>query len=155
MVADRWLAAYRVELRQKSARKGRVRSDSTIQMVETAMTFLKKQFANKRIEEIDESDLEAAIDKLPPTSAATRRNTFASARIFWNWAHRQRLVGDNPFERLEAPAAPQSRDRVLSDSELRIYWLGSCLLPYPFGPSFRLLALTGRGNRHAVVGTRS
>lgn len=151
VVADRWLEDYKVERRQKGARKGRVRSDSTIQMVETAVAFLTKQFGRQRIDEIEDTDLTAAIGKIPAAKAATRRNTFASARILWGWARRQRLITDNPFDHLEAPAAPESRDRVLTDSELENFWRASRKLPYPFGPAYRLLALTGQ-RRDEVTG---
>lgn len=144
VVADQWLEDYKAERRQKGARKGRVRSDSTIQMVETAVAFLKKQFGKDRIDEIEDTHLSAALTKIPAAKAATRRNTFASARILWGWAQRQRLITDNPFDRMEAPAAPQSRERVLSDSDLEIFWRASRKLPYPFGPAYRLLALTGQ-----------
>jgi integrase len=150
-VADRWLLEYKAERRLKGARKGRVRSESTIEMVETAVAFLKKQFAKQRIDEIDDPELQAAIGKIPAAKAATRRNTFASARILWNWAQRQRLITENPFDRLEAPAAPVSRDRVLNDDELAIFWRASRKLPYPFGPAYRLLALTGQ-RRDEVTG---
>lgn len=144
VVADRWLEEYKTERRQKGARKGRVRSDSTIQMVETATSFLKKQFGSQRIDEIEDIEINSAIGKVPAAQAATRRNTFASARILWGWAQRERLLADNPFDRLEAPAAPQSRERILTDDEMGVFWRASRKMPYPFGPAFRLLALTGQ-----------
>jgi integrase len=44
-----------------------------------------------------------------------------------------------------------SRDRVLSDTELGEFWRASGLLPYPFGPFFRLLVLTLQ-RRNEVAG---
>lgn len=144
IVADTWLEAYKTERRQKGARKGRVRSESTIAMVESAMAFLKKQFGNRRIDEIEDDDVTKAIDKIAPSKMATRRNTFASARILWRWAKRKKLIVDNPFDHLETPAAPESRDRVLADPEMQVFWLATHKQGYPFGPCYRLLALTGQ-----------
>lgn len=144
VVADAWLEDYKTERRQKGARKGRVRSESTAAMVDGAMKFLKKQFNNKRIDEIEDTEIIAAIGKIAPSKMATRRNTFASARILWRWAKRKKLVGDNPFDHLEAPAAPESRDRVLSDHEMLLFWMATYKQSYPFGPCYRLLALTGQ-----------
>lgn len=144
IVADRWVEEYKAERRQTGARKGRVRSESTVAMVEAAVAFLTKHFAGKRIDEIEDVDLTTAIGKIPAAKMATRRNTFASARILWRWALRNRLITDNPFDRLDTPAAPESRKRVLSDAEMQTFWLASYRQAYPFGPSYRLLALTGQ-----------
>lgn len=144
VVADGWLEDYKVERRQNGARKGRVRSEATITMVDGAVTFLKKQFGNRRIDEIEDVDITTAIGKIAAAKMATRRNTFASARILWRWAKRQRLIIENPFDHLDAPAAPQSRDRVLSDAEMQVLWMATYKQAYPFGPSYRLLALTGQ-----------
>lgn len=150
-VAARWIEEYKTERRSKGSRKGRLRSGSTIEMVETAVAFLNKQFAGKRIDEIEDVDLESAISKIPAAKVATRRNTFGSARVLWRWAVRKRLITDNPFDRLETPAAPESRNRVLSDLEMQTFWLASYRQLYPFGPAYRLLALTGQ-RRDEVAG---
>lgn len=144
VVAERWVSEYKAERRQRGARKGRVRSESTVRMVETAVAHLKKQFGKQRLDEIDDVAIEAAISKIPAAQVATRRNTFASARILWTWAKRQRLVTSNPFDHLEPPAAPVSRERTLTDAEMAIIWRASRKQAYPFGPTFRILALTGQ-----------
>lgn len=151
-VADNWLAAYKLERRLRGARKGRVRSASTILMAEAAVEFLKAQFRNERIDEIDDARIMRAIEKIPASKAATRRNTFASARVLWKWAMKpsQRLVTDNPFDKLDVPPAPEARERTLSDSELRLVWLAARSLPYPFGPAYCLLALTGQRLREVM-----
>lgn len=46
-----------------------------------------------------------------------------------------------------------SRDRVLTDEELSAYWNASADLLYPFGPFFRLLALTLQ-RRNEVAGMK-
>lgn len=144
VVADRWLEEYKAERRQRGARKGRVRSAATIKMVEGAVDFLKKRLGKERIDEINEIEIEAALAKIPAAKVATRRNTFASARILWSWAKRQRLISTNPFDYIDSPAAPVSRERTLSDDELAIVWRASRKLAYPFGPVYRILALTGQ-----------
>jgi integrase len=54
------------------------------------------------------------------------------------------MMGMKPFtkERL--------RDRVLSDDELRWFWIGCERMEWPFGPMFQLLLLTGQ-RRDAVA----
>ena len=143
-VSGNWLKAYESERRARGGRAGRLRSASTLQMAKTAMGHFQLQFAGKRVDEIDDVELSTALGKIPAAKLATRRNAFAVARIFWRWAVRQRLVDESPCDRLDAPPAPVSRSRVLSDVELGIIWRASRKMTYPFGPAFRLLILTGQ-----------
>src|SRR5262249_14624711 len=52
----------------------------------------------------------------------------------------------NPCDRLNSGdliGERQARDRVLTDDELRALWRVTERMGYPFGPLYRLLALTG------------
>lgn len=44
-----------------------------------------------------------------------------------------------------------SRERVLSDAEIRTFWMGTDRLGFPFGPLFKLLLVTGQ-RRNEVAG---
>lgn len=143
-VADQWLAEYRSEPRTKGTRRGQLRSENTLRMVRPAIRRMKEEFGDRRIDEIDDLAIEKAIKSIPPRQLATRRNFFSTARILWKWAHRRRLVSEDPFARLEAPAAPPARDRVLTDDELAVVWRATRKLEYPWGPFYRLLVLTGQ-----------
>ena len=44
---------------------------------------------------------------------------------------------------MKAPAAEESRDRVLSDDEIRLAWNAFDRVAWPFGPLAKLLLLTG------------
>ena len=63
-------------------------------------------------------------------------------RFFLNPKHR--LATKNPVTGIERPAAEASRDRVLSDEELRAVWKASDVLGYPWGPLVQMLILTGQ-----------
>jgi integrase len=145
-VADRWLEAYAVK-------QGKDRSPSSMSMARLVVAKLKDAFPGQQIDKITRKDLMAAMDKIPAKRIATRRNFFAYSRILWKWAEERDLVSDNPFERMQAPAAPISRDRTLNDEELAVFLRASRKLSYPFGPIFRLLAITGQ-RRAEVSGMR-
>jgi integrase len=49
------------------------------------------------------------------------------------------------------PTAEKSRDRTLTDDELRLFWKATAGLGFPFGPMFRLLLVTGQ-RREEVAG---
>ena len=56
-------------------------------------------------------------------------------------------VETSPCDRLKPKdliGAKAVRTRILTDDELRAFWIATDALGYPFGPLFRLLALTGQ-----------
>jgi integrase len=97
---------------------------------------------NKPLPEITRKDITAVLagarDKV-----ATASLLFATLRRMMRWAVNQGDLERSPLEGMDAPAKAPSRDRVLSDDELRLVCKASYALGYPFGPIFRLLILTG------------
>lgn len=81
------------------------------------------------------------------------RRTRAYARALYNWAMKRRLVPANPFGEVHTEGREVSRDRVLSDAELREVWLAIEGLGLPFGPYMRILILTLQ-RRTEVAGMR-
>jgi integrase len=79
-------------------------------------------------------------------------NALGYIRGLYNWAigTHQFGVTSSPCERLKPKAligVRRARDRVLTDTELRAVWDAAGKTPYPFGPVFRLLILTGQRER--------
>jgi integrase len=52
------------------------------------------------------------------------------------------------------PSAEESRDRILTDREIRIFWKATEQFEYPFGPMWRLLLLTGQRRQEISGMTR-
>src|SRR3546814_3036728 len=80
-----------------------------------------------------------------------RRNVYAVAHRIFRWAQGRGEIDRNPLEGVEAPKPVASRDRVLSDEELRLVWIASEELGATFGALVRLLLLTGQ-RRDEVAG---
>jgi integrase len=75
------------------------------------------------------------------------RHTLAVARRFFNWVIGRDLLTVSPCDRIvaaELHGAPEARDRVLTNDELRAVWRAAEATPYPYGPLVRLLLLTGQ-----------
>jgi integrase len=84
------------------------------------------------------------------------RHALAAARGLFTWAISRDLIERSPFDRLKTAAihgAPEARDRVLSDDELRAVWRAAEATFYPYGPLVRLLLLTGQ-RRDEIAGAR-
>jgi integrase len=76
------------------------------------------------------------------------RNLLGLIKTFFNWVRRQKRYGlkANPGADLLAqhvigPKLPA--DRILDDTEMAAFWRAAKRTPYPFGPFYQLLALSG------------
>jgi len=65
-------------------------------------------------------------------------------RTFFGWAVAHDLAPLDPTIGVRKPAKEASRDRVLTDDEIRGFWSGCAVLGAPFGPLFRLMLLTAQ-----------
>lgn len=64
-------------------------------------------------------------------------------RAMFQYAVDAEIRADNPFAGVKNRDRQKPRDRVLSMEELRAVWAAACALPYPWGPFYQLLMLTG------------
>lgn len=87
-------------------------------------------------------DVQARLDDISEAHPTTARRVHAYGRAMFGWAVKRRLVSDNPFAEVVLDSRDTSRDRVLDDAELGAFWRASGAMGYPFGPYFRILALT-------------
>lgn len=106
---------------------------------------------DKLIADVTKSDVAAIIDSVPAAQVAMRRKLWAIMSKFFRWAVARGEIETSPMDGMEAPPAPASRDRVLSDDELRLAWNATSSLGEPFGPLYRLLIITGQ-RRDEVAG---
>jgi integrase len=90
--------------------------------------------------------VKAAKDRGAPYQA---HNLLVLARRLFSWAIDQQAYGldASPCDRLKPKAIIGKkifRTRILGDDELRLFWRVTGRLGYPYGPLFRMLALTGQ-----------
>ncbi len=111
-------------------------------------TFIEK-WGGRPISEITADDIKRIIRKSVEDGARYQAfHHFALIRRLFNWAIGTDDYGIqiNPCDRLNSGdliGERQARDRVLTDDELRALWRASDRMGYPYGPLYRLLALTG------------
>lgn len=102
-------------------------------------------WGERRVQDITRRDvielLDALIDRGSPTTA---NRTFAAVRKFFNWLIERSVLDTSPCARVKPPAEETSRDRILTNDEIRWLWKATELTGYPFGPFVRLLLLTGQ-----------
>lgn len=106
---------------------------------------IRPRWKGRQIETITRRDVVTLLDALVDRGApVTANRVHALVRKLFNWAMERGLVHASPMTNLKAPTAEVSRDRVLSDDEIRLAWLASEAIGWPFGPFVQLLLLTGQ-----------
>ena len=69
---------------------------------------------------------------------------YTHVRTFMNWAEAEDLIEYNHLSKVKKPVKEVSRDRFLSDSEIKLFWQATAADLEPWGNLYRLLLLTGQ-----------
>jgi integrase len=108
----------------------------------------------RRLGEVKRSDVHDLLDGIVDRGSPFVANrTLAVFRRLCNWAIERGIVETSPCDKIKAPATEESRDRVLSDYEIRLAWKAFKEIGWPFGPIAQLLLLTG-ARRDEVASAR-
>ncbi len=103
------------------------------------------RWRGRKIQEIAKRDVIALLDEIQDRGAPIMANrALAAVRKLFNWAASRDIVSASPCAGVTPPAAEKSRDRVLTDDELRLVWLAAEAEPWPYGPIVKLMILTGQ-----------
>lgn len=137
----------------------------------TEPTIIKGSLASlwhdKPLAEIDRRDVSVKVDEarksgIPGLDKRNRgesenraRKLFAILSVFFNWAHGRDKIATNPMIGLKRPHAPTARERVLTDAEIKSFWLATDKITAPFGNVLRLLLLSGCRANEVIAMRRS
>ena len=102
------------------------------------------------ITDITAHDVTAVLDEAVARGAPYQaHNLLGHIRRLFNWAIARGVYGvdRSPCDRMKPKdvIGPKAvRTRVFNDSEWRVFWRATGDIKYPYGPLFRMLALTGQ-----------
>lgn len=72
---------------------------------------------------ITRRDVVALLDRIAATRPVYANRVFAVTRKMFNWAFDRDLIEATPCARVKPPGKETSRERVLTDDELRTFWM--------------------------------
>jgi integrase len=107
-------------------------------------------WAGRKIQDITKRDVITLLDTVRDRAPVMANRNLAAVRKLFNWCLARDVIQVSPCSLIEPPAPERSRDRILSDDELRLVWNAADADASPFGPLVKLLILTGQ--RLAEVG---
>ncbi|RWR29477.1 DUF4102 domain-containing protein [Sinirhodobacter populi] len=103
------------------------------------------KWGNKNVQTITRRDVIDLLDGLVDQGKATTANRIrAYLSKFFNWCASRDLIEVPPTLNVKAPAKERRRDRVLSDDEIRWFWLACEVTGYPWDALGKVLLLTGQ-----------
>ncbi|NKQ85190.1 tyrosine-type recombinase/integrase [Rhizobium ruizarguesonis] len=112
------------------------------------------KFGRRTMKSIKRQEIVAHLDEVAERAPIVANRLLSLLRKFFNWAVQRDIVDTSPMEKkIDKPSEETTRDRILTDDEVRLFWLASGNLGYPFGPMARLLLLTAQ-RRSEVSGAR-
>jgi integrase len=101
------------------------------------------RWRGRTVHEITRRDVNELLDSIVARdSPITANRTLAAIRKMFNWAVSRDIITVSPCAGVSPPSPEISRDRVLDDNELRLAWLASDTIGWPFGPFVQILILT-------------
>lgn len=115
-----------------------------------------KRWARRPIADIRGEDVAAAIREIADRGAPEQaRSVFETLRRLFNWA-----VGTNEFGLTASPMVglrptdligkKNIKDRILNDDELRSVWAAAEKIGHPYGPTVKMLILSGQRLREVA-----
>jgi integrase len=110
------------------------------------------RWKGKSVHDIEKRDVVRLLDDIAEDRPILANRTLAIVRKFFNWMFAKDIIRTiSPCAGVEPPAKENSRERVLSESEICSLWTASDDIGHPFGPFLKLLILTGQ-RRSEVAG---
>jgi integrase len=142
-LAARFLKQH-VEAKNRSATLGQVRRILNKEVL--------PRWKGRSVHDIGKKEVVALLDAIAEDRPILANRTLAIVRKWFNWMFAKDIIKTlSPCAGVEPPAKENSRERVLTESEIRSLWIASDQIGHPFGPFLKLLVLTGQ-RRSEVAG---
>jgi integrase len=107
--------------------------------------FTVKAWGERDIHTITKRDVLDLLDGIADSGReVTANRVLAHTRKFLNWCVERDILAVSPAMGVKPVAKETSRDRVLSDDEIRLFWKACDAAGQPWGPFGKLLLLTGQ-----------
>lgn len=107
--------------------------------------FIVPAWGDRDIHDITRRDVIDLLDEIADSGRLTTANrVLAHTRKFFNWCVERDVIEVAPSAGVKPPSKETSRDRVLTDDEIRWFWAACDKLGQPWGPLGQILLLTGQ-----------
>lgn len=106
------------------------------------------RWRNRTVHDITKRDVSDELDALAPIMA---NRTLSALKNMFGWLIERGVLASSPIAGMKPPTKEETRERVLTDDEIKLLWKAADDTGYPFGPFTKLLLLTA-ARRDEVAG---
>jgi integrase len=128
---------------RESARILGLRPDAEGNLVEVGGDVI-SAWKGRRVQDITKRDVIALLDAVNDRAPIMANRVLAAVRKLFNWCLARDVISVSPCTLVEPPAPERSRERILTDDEIRRLWKATDAEGWPFGPLVKILLLTGQ-----------
>lgn len=112
---------------------------------QTLDRFVVATWGERDVHTITRRDVRDLLDGIVDSGrGVTANRALAQIRSFFGWLVERDVLEASPAAGVRAPFKETSRDRVLTDEEIRLFWIACDQLGQPWGSVGKLLLLTGQ-----------
>jgi integrase len=115
---------------------------STLREVSRTLDRALAAWRGRRLDSISKADVRDLLDGIAAPAASNQ--ALKQIKRLFTWAVAEDLLKISPLTGLQKPHAEKSRDRILTDDELRNVWKAANAAGYAFGDFVRIAILTGQ-----------
>jgi integrase len=115
---------------------------STLREVSRTLHRAAAAWRGRRLDSITKADVRDLLDSISAPSASNQ--ALKQIKRVFNWAVAEDLLKSSPLVGLQNPHPEHSRDRILTDEELRKVWNAADAVGYAFGDFVKVAILTGQ-----------
>jgi integrase len=102
-----------------------------------------KAWDGRLIQSITKRDVLKMLDDIGAKYPIAANRRLVTLRRMFRWFVEKDVITTNPCDGISPQFTEQSRDRVLTDTEVKAVWRAAEAIGWPFGPIVQLLILTG------------
>jgi integrase len=102
-----------------------------------------KCWSGRPLASIAKHNVQTLVDAIADGAPVSANRTLAALKTLFKFYVKRQSLLTSPAALVDAPAAEESRDRTLSDAEVKAVWKAADAAAYPFGRLVQLLLLTG------------
>lgn len=128
---------------------------STVKAIKSmAATSILPVFTGKDIRNVARRDIIKLLDDMVSRGVPVQANRVLTLlKTFFKWCIEREYIEGSPADNIQKPSAETSRDRVLSEDELKLIWRAAERIGFPYGTITKALMLSGQ--RRTEVGGAS
>ncbi len=105
------------------------------------------RWGKRKMTDIKRRDLVLVLDEIKERGAPVMANrVLAYTRKMFSWAINRDVLEANPFQGMERPNKETTRERALSETEIKLFWhnLDNCKMSEPIRRALKMILVTGQ-----------